>query len=203
MRTRSTMRTCEIAFSIFLAVSVAALSIRTGKATSTTIQVYPSVQSAILGDNVRVDINLDFAENLSGYDVSMSFNNNVLSAAAIEYEGYLEEPTLPVLQEVNNSVGYVRLVILSYNSPVSKTGGSPPPLATVSFTAIGIGTSVLHLNETKLAASNGSAILHETMDGQVTCNAVPEFSSDIALPIFLIVSALVLATAQKYKRNRH
>jgi len=201
VRTRSTMRTREFAFFVFLTVSVAALSIRTGKATPTTIQVYPLVQAATLGDSVSADINLDFAENLSGYELFMSFNNSVLSAVAMEYEGYLEEPTFLVSQEVNNSAGYVRLAILSMNTSASKTGGSPPPLATATFTAIGIGTSDLHLYETKLAAFNGSALSHETSDGQVMCNVIPEFSSDIALPIFLIMSALVFATAQKYKRN--
>jgi hypothetical protein len=202
-RTRSTTKTRKTAFFIFLTIAVAVLSFRTGKAIPTTIQVHPSVQTVTLGDTVTVDIDLDFAENLSGYDVSMSFSNSVLSAVAIEHKGYLEEPTFTVSQEVNSSAGYVRLVMLSLNTSVSKTGGSPPPLATATFTAIGIGTSDLHLYGTKLSSSNGSAILHETLDGQVTCNAIPEFSPDIALPIFLIMSALVSATAQKCKKNRH
>jgi hypothetical protein len=167
------------------------------KANPTTVTVNPSSQIVMLGDNFTIDVNMDFAENLSGYEIRLCFNNTVLNAQTLEYRGYLNEPTFMANHEISNISGYVVLAVLTINS-ASKTGGSPPPLATIRFLAVKAGHSQLHLNNTKLAGYQGKAILHENLDGEVTCEEnVPEFPPAAILPLLLILTTLITITAKK------
>jgi hypothetical protein len=188
---------------ILLIASLTGLSvIRLGKASPTTVSVSPSSQILMLGDSGTVDVNIDFAENLSGYEVWLNFNNTILNATAIEYRGYLNEPTFLVHQEINNTGGYVALVVLSINHAPPRTGGSPPPLATVHFTAIEVGVSQLHLYKTKLADYQDRAIPHETSDGEVRCDVIPEFPPTILLPIFAVLTTFVVIIKKKSDSKR-
>jgi hypothetical protein len=193
------MRTASAAFLLALATLLSMVFVGSSKAATTTIRVDPLIQDAVLGESFVVNVNLDSAQDLFGYDISMSFSSGLLNANSIEYEGYLNEPTAFIPPpEVNNSGGYVRLVVLSLVPASPKTGGSPPPLASVNFTVIGVGVSSLHLFNTKLANSTASPIPHETIDSQVSCYEIPEFASDIILPVFLIITVFATIVAWKH-----
>jgi hypothetical protein len=76
-------------------------------------------------------------------------------------------------QEVNNTGGYATIAVTSLRPAPAKTGGSPPPLATVHFKAVGMGSSTLHLYKTKLADNQALAVPHTTTDGTVTATGTP------------------------------
>jgi len=135
--------------------------------TSIEVFVNPSAKDVYLGEEFTIDIDLNFAPNLYGYEVWLSFNNTKLNATSIEYRGYLNEPHLVWYQEVNNTGGYVALAASSLRPAPSKTGGSPPPLATIHFDTIAVGTSPLHLYKTELVDDQAMPIPHETSDGEV------------------------------------
>jgi hypothetical protein len=136
---------------------------------SSTPNIYVSPTSKLvqIGREFTIDIDVDNVSNLYGYEIWMNFDNNKLNASAIDYEGFLNNDTNIWYQEVNNTGGYVSLAVTSLKPAPAKTGGSPPPLATVHFKAIGLGNSTLHLSKTVLADNQSIAILHTTADGEV------------------------------------
>jgi hypothetical protein len=144
--------------------------------TSTIILIDPETTNAYLGQQVSVDIDLSFASHLYGFEFWLSFNNSVLNATSIEYKGYLNEPTREWYRLIDNSGGYLTLAMSSQNPATGKTGGSPPPLATVRFQAIGIGVSQLHLYKTILSDDRAISINHETIDGIVHVATPPDLS---------------------------
>ena len=155
-----------ITISVILA-SILAVNIRPVLGVDPVISVDPASSTVKVGDQFSVNINLDYAQNLYGYEVWMSFDNSKLNATAIDYMNYLNTPTNLWSQQVN--ANNVTLAISSVYPAAAKTGGSPPPLARVNFTCIGIGVSSLHLYNTLLADNLAKPITHTTSDGQVNC----------------------------------
>jgi hypothetical protein len=143
------------------------IPIRTGKANPTTISVSPTTKTVQVEEEFTIDILLDSAENLYGYEIWLSYDKSKLTANAIDYKSYLNEPYHIWYQQVNNTGGYVTLSVSSTYPATPKTGGSPPPLATINFTATGMGSSTLHLYNTILANNQSLAIPHTTIDGTV------------------------------------
>jgi hypothetical protein len=124
-----------------------------------------------VGEQFSVDVVIDYAEKLYGFQVWIGFDVAKLYAESISYMGYLNEPTQTWYEAVNNTGGYVALAQSSTNPAAGRTGGSPPPLVRVNFTSIGSGTSQLHLFNTILSDDQGRPISHQTTDGQVNCPA--------------------------------
>jgi hypothetical protein len=154
---------------------VTSIFIETGKASASslpTVYISPSSQTVKLGRRFSVGVDLDNASNLYGYEIWLSFNSSRVNATAIEYDGYLNPPPYLWAQTINNTGGYVDFAVSSLLPAQPKSGGSPPPLVTINFTAIALGTSPLHLNQTKTSLvsslNGGTAIPHYTSDGNVT-----------------------------------
>jgi hypothetical protein len=143
------------------------ISVRMGKANPTTISVSPITKTVQVGEQFAINISLDYAENLYGFEIWLSFDNSKLNATAINYVNYLNDPHRIWYQQVNNAGGYVTLAVSSTYPAPAKTGGSPPPLATVNFTAIDLGSSALHLYDTVLSDDQAEPIPHTTVDGMV------------------------------------
>jgi hypothetical protein len=161
-----------LATMITLPTIMTKISASPSEASSTpNIYVSPASKSVQTGQEFTIDIDVDYVSNLYGYEIWMNFDNSKLNASAIDYDGFLNEPTTMWHQEVNNTGGYVSLAYTSLRPAPAKTGGSPPPLATVHFKAIGVGTSTLHLNKTLLADDQAITITHTTADGEVISSA--------------------------------
>jgi len=133
------------------------------------VSVNPSSKTVIVGEQFSIDIDLDYASNLYGYEIWLSFDNSKLNATAISYMNFLNSPTNIWSQLVNNTGGYVTLAVSSLFPASPKTGGSPPPLARVNLKCIGTGNSSLHLYKTILSDNNAMPVTHDTIDGQVVC----------------------------------
>lgn len=162
------MKPKHLFYSLLLAMLVASsTSLRIEKAHATAISVSPITTTVNVGNTFTVDINLDYAQNLYGFQIYLSFDRTKLSANSIDYVNYLNEPTHLWDQEVNNAIGYVSISYSSQYPALPVTGGSPPPLAKVNFTAISAGSSALHLYNTVLVNSTDQAIPHATVDGTV------------------------------------
>ena len=152
-----------------LAVIESSLVVTVCKASLPTISVSPSTTAIEVGEQFTINITLSYASSLYGYETWLSFDNNKLNATAINYLNYLNDPHMIWHQEVNNPGGYVSLAVSSQFPATGKTGGSPPPLATVHFKCIGAGTSPLYLYKTILSDDQAVPITHQTADGQVIC----------------------------------
>ena len=157
------------AVTTFLLVTlvVCALCVKIGKASVPTVSVSPDSKTVQVGEQFTINITIDYAANLYGYEFWLSFDNNKLNATAVNYMNYLNPPTNIWSQRVNNTGGYVTLAVSSLFPATGKTGGSPPPLATVDFKSIGTGISPLHLYKTLLSDDNAMPITHQTADSQV------------------------------------
>jgi len=153
---------------LLLVILVASsMLVRVAVASDPVISVSPASKTVNVGEEFTIDINLDYAQNLYGYEVWLSFDRTKLNATSIDYRSYLNEPTNIWHQEVNNIGGYVALAVSSLRPASPKTGGSPPPLATVGFKAIDTGSSTLHLYNTILSDNQSLQIPCTTIDGTV------------------------------------
>ena len=144
-----------------------------------TLSFSPAISNVTVGQQFSVNVSIDYAEKLYGFEVWISFNNTKLNATSISYMGYLNEPTQNWYQEVNNTGGYVALAQSSRNPATGKTGGSPPPLARINFTSIRTGTSQLHFFNTLLSDDQGEPMSHQRTDGTVYVS--PGTNHDVAV----------------------
>jgi len=157
-------------------------------AANPVISVTPSNTSVIVGQDFTVNVTLDFAANLYGFQFKLGFDNTKLAATAIDYLGYLSEPTLEFGKVIDNTTGYVGYARTSVNPAPATTGGSPPPLAKIHFKALALGNSALHLYTTVLTDNigNGQLIPHTTSDGQVTIMSTTQPVGGIWEPINIL-----------------
>jgi len=170
---------CFMCFLLLAMLVASSISVRMGKANPTTISVSPITKTVQVGEQFAINISLDYAENLYGFEIWLSFDNSKLNATAINYVNYLNDPHIIWYQQVNNAGGYVTLAVSSTFPAPAKTGGSPPPLATVNFTAIDLGSSALHLYNTVLSDDQAKPISHATTDG--TVQVVSGVGHDVAI----------------------
>ncbi|MCS7124418.1 MAG: cohesin domain-containing protein [Candidatus Bathyarchaeota archaeon] len=154
-------------------------------AANPTIYIDPAAKTVKVGEQFTVNISLDYAEKLYGYEVWLSFDKNKLNATAIEYKGFLNTPIMVWYKLVNNTGGYVALAVSSLHPAEAKTGGSPPPLATVHFKCIGVGKSPLRLFKTILSDNQARAIPHTVLDGELNC--VPHEPKILIMPAITFV----------------
>jgi hypothetical protein len=132
-----------------------------------TVYVDPAYQEMQVGQKLGVNVSLDYAERLYGFEVWLSFDNAILNADSIEYLNYLNTPTMEWHKEVNNIGGYVSYAIASQSPATGKTGGSPPPLVRINFTSLAVGNSQLHFTKTILSDDQARPITHVSADGSV------------------------------------
>jgi hypothetical protein len=103
----------------------------------------------------------------------VSFNSSVLNAIAINYTGYLNEPTYIWNQRIDNTQGYIAFAVSSHLPANPKTGGSPPPLITINFKGSGVGTSPLLLVKTILVDGQAMEISHAVINATAQVELVP------------------------------
>jgi hypothetical protein len=133
--------------------------------------VSPDSKVVQIGEQFTIDIDIDYAEHLYGFEIFLTYDRTKINATAIQYVNYFNTTSYNVwYSEINNTAGYTTLAV-SCLAPVrtGKTGGSPPPLASIIFTAIAAGSSTLHLqpNRTILSDDQGIQIASTTLDGNV------------------------------------
>ena len=145
------------------------LIVKTGTCTQPVVSVNPSLKEVQIGDLFDIDITIDSVSHLYGFEIWLSFDKTKLNASAIEYRGFLNEPTNLWNNVTNNTGGYLSFAISSRSPATGKTGGSPPPLITIHFKALSGGFSPLQFvtSKTVLADDQGLAIPHTTVNGTV------------------------------------
>jgi hypothetical protein len=138
------------------------------RAANPVISISPLSITVTQGQFFTVDVVLDYSVNIYAFQFSVSFDNTKLLATAIDYDGYLNEPTTELANIINNPAGYVSYSRISHLPALPTTKGLPAPLATIHFKALATGSSNLHLYDTIINDNNGFELDHTTSDGQVT-----------------------------------
>jgi hypothetical protein len=178
---------------------------------STTLSVQPANSFGInLGDTFSVNITVSNVIDLDCWQFNLYYQSTVLNAT-----GYSEGPFLKTggsstvsfainfTDHYNDTFGVVTLNDLRFSIPTGVNGSGT--LATINFTVIGSGSSILHIDPsgflpTKLVDSNNVLIPFTMVDGEVT--VIPEFPSFLILPLFFITMLFSAIIYKKKKQNR-
>lgn len=140
------------------------------------------------GDVFGVDILIENAADLAGFQFELAFDPSILSAGAVVSGGIFEPDTFPLDTTIlPGSIRFAETTLLLTGLDVV----APAVLATVQFTVSGVGVSVLDLRQTVLADSLGGPIspILET-DGVLNSTAQP---APIPEPSVLSLMSLGLA----------
>jgi len=145
-------------------------------AQNTTLSIKPSEVTVEPDQEFSVDVNITDVQNLYAYEFKVYYLNSIVNAIdAVRPPGHFMEPSDPTKQfipkweiknDYNTTHGQVWLsfTLLAPEAPRSGSG----ILVRITFKAIGLGSTLLSLKDTKLADSTGSPIPHTVENCNVT-----------------------------------
>jgi hypothetical protein len=181
---------------LILAIIVSAQTIP-AQAASTTVKVEPNQSIAKIGEPLTVNITVNDVENLYGIDLTLTWDNTLLSlTSAMPTLGVETYPTgvlheasdAPVSIVENNAsqqTGQYRLVATSQNPASSFNGTGNTQLAIVS-----------ELADHPIPEQTSEQIVHTDASGSLEV-VIPEFPSITILALFLIGAACVLLFSKR------
>lgn len=176
-------------FSLMLA---AVLGFNAGPATATavlpTLEILPAAQDVQLGDSVEVAITISYlgdfmAPSLGVFDIDFVFDASVLSLSSVAFGDPVLGDQLDLfgfgsiaLATPSDPAGSVNLFELSFDLPedLIDLQAASFTLATLSFDAVGLGSSNLTLGVISLGDQDGAPLFFEAIDGAVNVVPVPE-----------------------------
>jgi hypothetical protein len=176
-----------------------------------TISVQPTNSFGInLGDTFSINITVSNVIDLVGWQFNLYYKSAVLKATSYSEGPFLQTGGITTLfnassftDHYNATFGVVTLYDLRLSNLTGVNGSGT--LATINFTVIGSGASVLHLDPsgfipTKLIDSNNNLIPFTLVDGEAP--VIPEFPSFLILPLFFITTLFSAILYKKERQNR-
>ncbi|MEM1551127.1 MAG: cohesin domain-containing protein, partial [Candidatus Bathyarchaeia archaeon] len=142
----------------------------------TALSIKPPEVTVEPEQEFTVDVNVTDVQNMYAYEFKIFYKNSVLNATkAVRPPGHFMEPSDPTLQfipkwEIKNNFNathgriWLGFTLLAPEAPKSGSG----ILVRITFMAIGEGTTLLSLKDTKLADGAGAPIPHVAEDCSVT-----------------------------------
>jgi parallel beta-helix repeat protein len=127
----------------------------------TTLHVDPSTNSVLVGNTFVINVVVADVADLSGFGFTLGYNTTILDALGAWVPKPFEPPIIIELQD-----GYV---IVTATSPIPLSGSAT--LASITFNATAVGSSILNLYNTTLLDSAGDPIPHTTIDGSVKASS--------------------------------
>jgi hypothetical protein len=154
---------------IFLLISI--LPVFKVSAASTTIAVNPPSSYVTVGATFSVDVNVTNVANLTSWQIYLYFLNSVLNCTNVTEGPFLKTVNgtffgYDVLNNYNATYGRVLVYCTLLGSSTANGSGV---LTTITFGALSVGDTALHLSETKLGNEKipPQPIDHTTIDGTV------------------------------------
>jgi len=148
-------------------------------AAPTVMEVNPSSFSISVGDSFRSNVSVVDVSNLAGWEFKLYFKRSILQCSAIEEGPFLRNvgSTFTIFQ-INNTYNathgrvFPACTLLGFDVSASGSG----VLASIIFQAVGPGSTILDLVDTKLAARGDPppAIPHTSTDGIAYVSSVVE-----------------------------
>jgi len=104
---------------------------------------------------------------------------------------------------VDNTNGTITSLACFFKEACSSVSGSGF-LATINFTLTNVGTTAINVTESILVRQCGGVISHTTVNGLVTDQPlpIPEFSSFLTVPLFMIATLLAVAIYRKERQEK-
>jgi len=168
-------------------------------ATVTMIYVDPISITSEVGESFSVNVSVVDVHDLYGWGFELYYNNTVLNGTGVAEGSFLKSGgttfSLMNFTDKYNATHGRLLASCFIVGDVSGVNGDGV-LAIVDFTTeVQGGPCVLKLCDTKLSDSNADPISHQTRDGTVT--VIPEFSSFLLLPLFMVATLLAIIVLRK------
>lgn len=164
-------------------VSGAALCVlvSAGTAAAALIEFVPAVPAVFLGDGLEVDVRIsglgDFTSpSLGVFDLDVSFDPTILAPTAVTFGAFLGDPSLFEADTFAALLtGLLDFFELSFLLDDELDAVQPDSfvLATLSFDAVGLGTSSLVFSDVILGDAFGDPLSSVTSTGSVTVTAIP------------------------------
>lgn len=130
--------------------------------------------SSNLGDSIDLNIILNDALDLSGFEFDLEFDNSIISATSIVSGDVFGLDTFSLENQINsNSIGFSETTLAFVGLDIL----SPIVLATISFNVVGVGLDFLNLKNVILSDSFGLEIGSVSLNNAsltVSTSSVPE-----------------------------
>ncbi len=134
-----------------------------------TVSVSPSMQSVGMGDTVAVEIKVSNANDLYGFQFDIEYDPGVLKYEKIEEGPFLSnnaaDTSYPIAPEVSS--GLLDNIANTRLGPVGGRNGDGT-LETITFTAVGSGTSDIKITNAKFLNSKVENVATTAVNGKVT-----------------------------------
>jgi Cohesin domain len=170
---------------------------------ATGISIQPSTKTVSPGQTFTLDVSITGAVDLYAYQFDVGFNPSVLAANSVSEGAFLAGAgtTFFFPGTIDNVGGSIAFNADSLIGAIPGASGNGI-LATLSFTALGSGSSSVGLFNVQAFDSFGEGIALTTSDANVNVSGVPEPSSAVLLAIgFLALSALAYFRAAGISRS--
>jgi Divergent InlB B-repeat domain/Cohesin domain/Dockerin type I domain len=138
-------------------------------ATSTTMAVDPTNSYVTVNKTLNVNVNVTDVNFLTSWQFTIYFDHTVLNCTNVAEGAFLQSGGSTYFgKTINNNYNLTHGSVLAYSTLLGSTyvNGSGV-LATITFTALAVGDSTLHLSDTKLGDQNipPQPITHTLSDG--------------------------------------
>lgn len=158
-----------------------------------SVTVDPSADSQFVLD---VSISGLAGEFVGTYDLTLSFDDQILSLARIAFGPFLDGPVNSA-QGVFESAGSVDVFEISLDVLLNQDGSTPFSLFSATFDIIGAGTSPLDLRVNAIGDFFGRPLDVQTRSGSVMVTPVPGPGTHLLLGAALLALGLVRAMPRR------
>jgi hypothetical protein len=205
MRKRAIAATLVVTLSLTFLSPLLSLRVGIGNGSpTTTLSVQPAGTAGITpGQLFSINITVSNVSDLYAWQFYLYYQSSVLNGTSIDQGPFLTVPSYFIITDFtdnyNATHGYMYVSCTRVGN-VSGVNGDGT-LATVTFKAVGAGSSILHLDNTRLTDSThpfGNLIPHTLVDGWAYVGNVHVTVNDIATPINIPQGAMayINVTAQ-------
>jgi|SRR5687767_2530537 len=192
-------------FLVASAVAAASLAPATSATAAAIISIAPSTANVEVGDIFTLEVTLTDAVAVAAYQFSLSFDPAILSVSNFADGDFLagsSEGPFFLGSTVDNAAGTVTLIAALLLTPEFGVSGNGV-LATVQFTALGLGTSAVTPYFDATAVDGLFDVNFQPIDtGLVPATVNVEGPTTVPEPTSLLTLALGLGTAL-VRRRRH
>jgi hypothetical protein len=150
----------------------------------TSINIDPTSSAAYVNETFNVNITIVDVTSLTGWEVRLYYNNALLNCTAFIEGPFLQSggstfTVVDILNDFNSTHGRILAACALLGLGVSVNGSGV--IATVDFTALAEGVTLLDLENTKLSDENvpPQPIIHTVVDGTVNVTLRPENAVDV------------------------
>ena len=132
------------------------------------VVIHPPELVRNVGDTFTVEVVIEGASNLGGYQFEMDFDPSIVQVVGVEDGGFLGSTgraVIPTGPDIDNAVGTLTFGAVSIGAQPGPDGEGT--LAIITLEAVGVGVSSLHLHDVMVLNTAAGEETPNVEDGQV------------------------------------